>query len=60
MKIAACYVLREQSATALLVTSQFSTFAQSSKGMKKQAVGKQKNVLLFESLLTEMTGFTTF
>ena len=59
MKIATCYVLREQNATALLVTSQFATCAQSSKGMKKQAVGKQENAL-FESPLTEMTGFTTF
>ena len=49
MKIAACHVLREQSATALLATSQFAICAQSSKGMKKQAVGKQENVLLFES-----------
>ena len=49
MKIAACHVLREQSATALLATSQFASCAQSSKGMKKQAVGKQENVLLFET-----------
>ena len=59
MKIAACYVLREQSTTALLATSQFAICAQSSKGMKKQAVGKQENMLFFESPLTEMTGFTT-
>ena len=60
MKIAACHVLREQSSAALLATSQFAFCAQSSKGMKKQAVGKQENVLLLESPLTEMSGFTTF
>ena len=58
MKIAACHVLREQSTTALLAASQFAICAQSSKGMKKQEVGKQENVLLFENPLTEMTGFT--
>ena len=36
MKTAACHVLREQSTTALLATSQFAISAQSSKGMKKQ------------------------
>ena len=56
MKIAACQVSREQSTVALLATSQFAICAQSSKGMKKQAVGKQENVLLFESPLTEVTG----
>ena len=60
MKIAAFHVLREQSTTASLATSKFAICAQSSKGMKKQAVGKQENVLLFDSRLTEMTGFTTF
>ena len=35
MKTAACHVLREQSTTALLATSQFAISAQSSKGMKK-------------------------
>ena len=58
MKIAACHVLREQSTTALLAASQFAICAQSSKGMKKQEVGKQENGLLFENPLTEMTGFT--
>ena len=60
MKIAACHVLREQSTTALLGTSQFAICAQISKGIKKQVAGKQENMLLFESPLTEMTGFTTF
>ena len=46
--------------TALLATCQFAICAQSSKGMKKRAVGKQENVVLFEIPLTEMTGFTTF
>ena len=52
--------LRERSTTALFATCQFAICAQSSKGMKKQAVGKQENVLLIETPLTEMTGFTTF
>ena len=62
MKITVCHVSREQSTTASLATSQFAICAQSSKEMKKQAVGKQENVLLFESPLTEMTdfSFTTF
>ena len=60
MGTAACHVLWKQRTTALLATSQFAICAQSSKGMKKQAVGKQENVLLFESPLTEMTSFTAF
>ena len=59
MKIAACHVLREQSTTALLATSQFAICVENSKGMKKKAVGKQQNVLLFESPLTKMTDSTT-
>ena len=35
-------------------------FCSKFEGMKNQAVGKQENVLLFESPLTEMTGLTTF
>ena len=37
-------VLRKQIATASPATSQFAICAQSSKGMKKQAVGYQENV----------------
>ena len=42
--------VRKQSTTgsALLATCQFAICAQDSKGMKKQAVGKQENVFLFE------------
>ena len=59
MKITACHVFKKQSTTctALLATCQFAICAQGSKGMKKQAVGMQENVFLFESPLTEMTRF---
>ena len=59
MQIAACHVFSEQGATALRAANQFAICAQRSMGMKKQAVGKQENVFLFESPLTKMTGFTT-
>ena len=61
MKIAACHVsVKGTKYYCITCDRQFATCAQSSKGMEKQAVGKQENVLLFESPLIKMTGFTTF